>query len=74
LWCACRRCVCVRACVQDVDVLWLACGCSMCVAALPLERVRCLGLVTGHAMDVRPADCRELCERRAKKCECVVLC
>jgi hypothetical protein len=54
--------------------MWCAAVCCMwCVRALSLERAP--GWGEGHAMDVRPADCRERCVRVMQRMLCnVMLC
>jgi len=59
-------CVCVR--VQDADMLYVVrCGVLYVVCACLVPRKRAPGWGEGHAMDVRPADCRERCVRAMQR-------
>ena len=69
--CLSALCACACVCRTRTCCMWCAAVCCMwCVRALSLERVP--GWGEGHAMDVRPADCRERCVRVMQRMLCYV--
>ena len=70
--CLSALCACACVCRTRTCCMWCAAVCCMwCVRALSLERVP--GWGEGHAMDVRPADCRERCVRVMQRMLCYVM-